>query len=336
MIPVFSLRLLIDGSKIRVVRFEHMFERLKRLDFGLRRTRDAVFNRVNAVFERRKIDADFWDELEETLISADMSVSTTEELIGNLRNRVNKENIEDVDAAKTALQEEMEAMLLDVIADEDFADFDREPKKFPDGRPFVILMVGVNGGGKTTTIAKLATRYKRAGRKVVLGAGDTFRAAAIEQLKVWGERAGVEVIASQIGADPGAVAFDAIQAGKGRGADIVLIDTAGRLQAKTNLMEELKKIRRVIQKVDPTAPHQELLVIDATSGQNGLIQTEAFAEASDISGIVLTKLDGTAKGGIAFTIANELGLPIRYVGTGETVDALVDFDPVEYVKQLFE
>lgn len=336
MIPGIRPGSLIERPKSPVVRFEDMFERLKNLDFGLRRTRDAVFNRVNAVFERQKIDDDFWDELEETLISADMSVGTTEELIHNLRGRVEKERIEDVDTAKKALQEEMEAMLLDVLEEDDAEEFDRNPGAFSDGRPFVILMVGVNGGGKTTTIAKLANRFKRSGKKVVLGAGDTFRAAAIEQLKVWGERAGVEVIASQIGADPGAVAFDAIQAGKSRGADIVIVDTAGRLQAKTNLMEELKKIRRVIQKVDPTAPHQELLVIDATSGQNGLIQTEAFADASDISGIVLTKLDGTAKGGIAFTIANELGLPIRYVGTGETIDALVDFDPVEYVRQLFE
>jgi fused signal recognition particle receptor len=312
-----------------------MFERLRKLDFGLRRTRDAVFQRVSAVFERRQIDDDFWAELEETLIGADISVGTTEELVGRLRDRVRDEGMAAVHHAKQALQEEMTAILEEVEREDD-RPFERDPRRFADGRPFVLLVVGVNGTGKTTTIAKLAHRWRRRGRQVLIGAADTFRAAAIEQLKVWAERVGVPVIAHQIGADPGAVAFDAVQAGRSRGVDIVIIDTAGRLQAKTNLMEELRKIRRVITKVDETAPHQVLLVIDATTGQNGILQTEAFAQAADIDGIVLTKLDGTAKGGIAFTIANELGLPIRYLGTGETLDDLVDFDPAEYVRQLFE
>lgn len=312
-----------------------MFERLRKLDFGLRRTRDAVFNRVAAVFERRLIDEAFWDELEETLIGADISVGTTEELIGRLRDRVRDDGITDAEQAKRALQEEMTAVLQEVEHDDE-RPFERDPRRFADGRPFVLLIVGVNGTGKTTTIAKLAHRWHRQHKRVVIGAADTFRAAAIEQLKVWADRIGVQVVAHQIGADPGAVAYDAVEAGRSRGADVVIIDTAGRLQAKTNLMEELRKIRRVISKVDPTAPHQVLLVIDATTGQNGIIQTEAFAQAADIDGIVLTKLDGTAKGGIAFTIANELGLPIRYLGTGEKLDDLVDFDPAEYVRQLFE
>ncbi|MCS6800525.1 MAG: signal recognition particle-docking protein FtsY [Chloroflexota bacterium] len=312
-----------------------MFERLRKIDFGLRRTRDAVFQRVAAVFERRQIDDAFWEALEETLISADLSLSTTEELLSRLRERVREEGITDAHRAKQALQEEMSAVLREV-EEEDDRPFEREPRRFPDGRPFVLLIVGVNGTGKTTTIAKLAHRWHRQGKRVLIGAADTFRAAAIEQLKVWADRIGVQVVAHQPGADPGAVAYDAVEAGRSRGADVVIIDTAGRLHAKTNLMEELRKIRRVIAKVDPTAPHQVLLVIDATTGQNGILQTEAFAQAADIDGIVLTKLDGTAKGGIAFTIANELGLPIRYLGTGEQLDDLVDFDPAEYVRQLFE
>jgi fused signal recognition particle receptor len=312
-----------------------MFNRLRKLDFGLRRTRDAVFQRVAAVFERRQIDDQFWDELEETLIGADISVGTTEELLGRLRDRIRDEGITDTHRAKEVLQDEMTAILREVEQDDE-RPFERDPKRFADGRPFVLLVVGVNGTGKTTTIAKLAARWHRAGKRVLIGAADTFRAAAIEQLKVWAERVGVQVVAHQIGADPGAVAYDAVEAGRSRGADVVIVDTAGRLHAKVNLMEELRKIRRVIAKVDPTAPHQVLLVIDATTGQNGLLQTEAFAQAADIDGIVLTKLDGTAKGGIAFTIANELGLPIRYLGTGEQLDYLVDFDPAEYVRQLFE
>ncbi|MCS7001895.1 MAG: signal recognition particle-docking protein FtsY [Dehalococcoidia bacterium] len=312
-----------------------MFERLKKLDFGLRRTRDAVFGRVNAVFDRRVIDQRFWEELEETLISADLSVGTTEELLDRLRDRVSDERITVAGDAKRALQEEMVAILREVEDDDD-RPFERQPRAFPDGRPFVLLVVGVNGTGKTTSIAKLANRWQRSGRKVIIGAADTFRAAAIDQIKVWSERVGAQVVAHQIGADPGAVAFDAVEAGRHRKADIVIVDTAGRLQNKTNLMDELRKIRRVIKKVDETAPHQVLLVVDATTGQNGILQTEAFAEASDIDGIILTKLDGTAKGGIAFTIANELGLPIRYIGTGEQVDDLADFDADEYVRQLFE
>ncbi|GIW10636.1 MAG: signal recognition particle receptor FtsY [Dehalococcoidia bacterium] len=311
-----------------------MFERLRQLDFGLRRTRDLVFSRVAAVFERRQIDQQFWDELEETLISADISVSTAEELLERLRERIREERMTDGAAARQALMEEMTAVLHEVEK-EDERPFERNPRAFPDGRPFVLLVVGVNGTGKTTTIAKLAFRWRQQGKRVIIGAADTFRAAAVEQLKVWAERVGVPVVAHQSGADPGAVAFDAVTAGRSRGADVVIIDTAGRLHAKTPLMEELRKIRRVIAKVDPTAPHQVLLVIDATTGQNGLLQTEAFAQAADIDGIVLTKLDGTAKGGIAFTIANELGLPIRYLGTGERLEDLADFDPAEYVRQLF-
>lgn len=312
-----------------------MFDRLKRFDFGLRRTREAVFGRVAQVFDRRAIDDAFWDELEETLIGADLSVGSTEELVLRLRNRIKEEQITEVGKAKEVLKEEMVGMLTEVEEDDEVP-FERFPSRLEDGRPFVLLIVGVNGTGKTTTIAKLAKRFKERRLNVVLGAADTFRAAAIDQIKVWGDRIGVEVIAHKMNAAPSGVAYDAVAAGKARNADVVIVDTAGRLQNKSHLMKELESIEKSIKKVDPTAPHQSLLIVDATTGQNGILQTEAFAAASNIDGIVLTKLDGTAKGGIAFTIANELGLPIRYIGTGEKVDDIADFDAAEYVRQLFE
>lgn len=267
-----------------------------------------------------------WNELEELLISADTGMPTTTKLMNSLRERAKQEKIKDGIGLKAALKQEMAKVL----------------KSGPVGlKPAqqgttVILVVGVNGVGKTTSIAKLAEYFRSQGQKVVLAAGDTFRAAAIEQLQTWGQRTGSDVIAHQHGSDPGAVVFDAMNAAKSRNADVLIIDTAGRLHTKFNLMEELKKIRRVIQKVDPTAPHGTLLVIDATTGQNGLTQARTFKEAADISGIFLTKLDGTAKGGIVLSIAQELGLPILFIGTGEKMDDIAPFDAEDFLDSLFD
>ena len=275
------------------------------------------------MFLAEELSDRIWDELEEALISSDVGVETAAGLIFRTRQRVLAMPSPHPSDAKHALKEEM-VWLLD-------HNWPETPVPTP---PIVILMVGVNGAGKTTTIGKLAHRYRKDGKQVLLAAADTFRAAAVEQLQAWGKRAGAEVIAHQPGADPGAVAFDTIQAGRSRGVDVVVVDTAGRLQTKVNLMEEIKKVRRVIQRVDPTAPHEVYLVMDATTGQNGLSQAHHFTEAVDVSGVILTKLDGTAKGGIALAIAEKLALPVVYVGTGETIDDLVPFDPAAFVDAL--
>ena len=266
-----------------------------------------------------------WDELEEALISADVGVDTSQNLIARTRKRVEDKFFATPQDAREILREEMIRMLTPERSN-------GTPP--PEPKTWVVLVVGVNGSGKTTTIGKLASKYKALNKQVLLGAGDTFRAAAIEQLQRWGERVGVEVIAHHPGADAGAVAYDSVEAARARGADVVIVDTAGRLQTKVNLMEELKKVKRVIQRVDPTAPHEVLLVLDATTGQNGLSQAVHFTEAVDVTGVVLAKLDGTAKGGIALAIASTLGLPLLYVGTGEKVGDLTPFDPVAYVDAL--
>ncbi|HVX29738.1 MAG TPA: signal recognition particle-docking protein FtsY, partial [Nitrolancea sp.] len=258
----------------------------------------------------------------------DLGVETTVELLDNLRARIDREHIRQPAEAREALRTEMIALLHNATRN-------RKIKIYQRGVPFVILVVGVNGTGKTTTIAKLAKFHQNAGRNVVMVAGDTFRAAAIEQLKVWGERLGVTVIAHQPNADPGAVVFDGMRAAYNRNADILLIDTAGRLHTKYNLMEELKKIRNVIKRHVAEAPQEVLLVIDATIGQNGLVQAKKFAEAADITDIAIAKLDGTARGGIAFAISRELGIPISYIGTGEQVTELTEFVPENYVDALF-
>jgi fused signal recognition particle receptor len=292
------------------------------------RTRRGFFSRIGGLFERSDFDDDLWDELEEILISADTGVGTTTEVLDAVRASVKREGVKQSARVRELLREELIAVLL-------------EPSQAPPAWArasvpplLIILVVGVNGAGKTTTIAKMAHAFKRDGASVVLGAADTFRAAATDQLKVWGERVGVRVVAHKAGADPGAVVFDTLSAAEGSRADFVIIDTAGRLHTKTNLMEELKKMNRIIQRNHPDGPHETLLVLDATSGQNGLAQAKTFAEAVGVTGIVLAKLDGTAKGGIAFAIAHELGIPVRFIGTGERMDDLAPFDARDFVDSL--
>lgn len=275
------------------------------------------------LFDRLTLDDTVWAELEESLILADVGVGTTEKLIARVKERMAKENIGDSSSVRSLLQSEMVNIL-------------NIPPKVPDSShlPTVRLVVGVNGGGKTTSIAKLAYLLKKKGKKVILVAADTFRAAAIDQLKKWADRVGVDVIAHQPGADPGAVVFDALSAAKSRGADEVIIDTAGRLHTKFNLMEELKKIKRVAAKFDATAPQEVILVLDATTGQNGLTQARYFTEAVGVTGIFLAKLDSTAKGGIVLAICDELKIPIQYIGVGEKLEDMAPFDAQSFVDAL--
>ncbi|MDI4646283.1 signal recognition particle-docking protein FtsY [Cohnella hashimotonis] len=295
---------------------------------GLTKTRDAFVGQVTDLFSRRKkIDEAFFEELEEILIGADVGVNTVMELIEDLRDEVKKRRIEQPSELQPILSEKLVGLLTE-------SDESSQLKMNPNGIT-VILFVGVNGVGKTTTIGKLAHRFKQEGKKVLLAAGDTFRAGAIEQLQVWGERVGVEVISQQAGSDPAAVMYDAVQAAKQRGVDVLLCDTAGRLQNKANLMEELSKIYRVIQREIPSAPHETLLVLDAATGQNALQQAKLFGEKSGVSGLVLTKLDGTAKGGIVIAIRREMSLPVKFVGLGEKMDDLQQFDAEQFVHALF-
>jgi fused signal recognition particle receptor len=296
---------------------------------GLAKTRDLLVEKVEDLVRRyKKIDDDFFDELEEILITSDVGVNTVMELIDDLRGEVRKQKIENAIDLQPILSEKLVALLKnDEVADTEL--------NVQDGRLNVILFVGVNGVGKTTTIGKMAHMFKQQGKKVLLAAGDTFRAAAIEQLEVWGERVGVDVIKQQQGSDPAAVIYDAIQAAKSRQVDVLLCDTAGRLQNKVNLMEELAKVHRVLQRELPGAPHEVLLVLDATTGQNALSQAKTFGQSAGVSGLVLTKLDGTAKGGIVIAIRNELNIPVKYVGLGEKMDDLQRFDPEQFVHALF-
>jgi fused signal recognition particle receptor len=275
------------------------------------------------LFDRQKIDDDVWDELEELLISADVGVATTTKLIEKARQRASAEKL-DSSQVSDILQEEM-VNILNIPPREDAENL---------SPPKVILLVGVNGSGKTTSIAKLAHKLKKEGKSVLLAAADTFRAAAIDQLKKQAERAGVDIVAHQPGADPGAVVYDALQAAASRHVDVVIIDTAGRLHTKYNLMEELKKVRRVAAKMDETAPHEVILVLDATTGQNGLSQAKYFTEAVGVTGIILAKLDGTAKGGIVLAICDELSIPIQLVGVGEGLEDMVSFDARAFVEAL--
>lgn len=296
---------------------------------GLTKTRDLLVEKVEDLVRRyKKIDENFFEELEEILISADVGVSTVMELIDELRSEVRKRKIENALDLQPVLSEKLVALL----KNDDAQDV---TLNIQEGRLNVILFVGVNGVGKTTTIGKMAHMFKQQGKKVLLAAGDTFRAAAIEQLEVWGERVGVEVIKHQQGSDPAAVIYDAVQAAKSRGVDILLCDTAGRLQNKVNLMEELSKVHRVVQRELPGAPHEVLLVLDSTTGQNALNQAKTFGQSAGVTGIVLTKLDGTAKGGIVIAIRNELNIPVKYVGLGEKMDDLQPFDPEQFVHALF-
>jgi len=294
---------------------------------GLEKTRTALVEKVeDLILRRKKIDEEFYEELEEILIGADVGVNTVMKLVDDLRMEVRKRKIEDA----VELQPILSEMLVGLLKGDDQSEL-----RMAQSGITVILFVGVNGVGKTTTIGKLAHKFKNEGKSVLLAAGDTFRAGAIEQLEVWGERVGVDVIKQQSGSDPAAVMFDAVQAAKQRGVDVLLCDTAGRLQNKTNLMEELNKIFRVIQREIPDAPHEVLLVLDATTGQNALSQAKLFGEKSGVTGLVLTKLDGTAKGGIVIAIRNELNLPVKLVGLGEKMGDLQQFDSEQFVHALF-
>lgn len=309
--------------------FLKFLKREKKTEEAVQRSKRGWFSRVTGVLRSPKIDQEFWDDLEELLISADVGVNTTTKLSETLQERLKKDHLQNADELQEVLREEMIGILSSPSKNGGFLGS-------TDVQPAVVLVVGVNGGGKTTSIAKLAYALKEDNKVVVLAAADTFRAAAIEQLQVWGDRLGVEVIAHQAGADPGAVIFDALHGARSRNADVVLIDTAGRLHTKFNLMEELKKINRVIKRFDPTAPHEVLLTLDAVTGQNGLYQAKAFVEAADVTGIFLAKLDGTAKGGILLNICDDLNIPIHFIGTGEGPEDMAPFDPEAFVNALFD
>jgi fused signal recognition particle receptor len=301
------------------------FQRLKR---GLTKSRETWVQKIGTIFQNRCWDEASLDEMEESLISADVGTKATRKLMDTLRRQAPGT---DEDAAQE-MSARLQATLVEMLQGSKPV-----PRKEPlSAHPWVVLFLGVNGVGKTTSIGKLAAQYRSAGKKVLLVAGDTFRAAAIEQLDIWGQRVGVDVIKHRPGADPSAVVFDGMQAAKSRGTDILLIDTAGRLHTKAHLIEELKKIRRVINREQPDAPHETLLVLDATTGQNGLQQARVFKEATDVNGIVLTKLDGTAKGGVIVSIQEELGVPVKYIGVGEDVEDLQAFDPARFVEALFD
>ncbi len=296
---------------------------------GVKRSRDTWFGRIREVLRSDRLDPGVWDELEEILISADVGVETSLDLVERLKARARGDGFNHSQDLIDALKLELASSF-----DGDGDDVGLDPQET--NIPYVILVVGVNGSGKTTSIAKLAYHFKEAGKRVILGAGDTFRAGSIEQLQLLADRAGVEMVSHQPGADPGAVAYDALQAAKARGADVLIIDTAGRLHTKSNLMEELKKIKRVINRVEPSAPHEVLLVLDATTGHNGLSQARYFTEAVECTGIFLAKVDGTAKGGIVLAIKRELGIPVRLIGTGEQMEDMAVFVPREFVEALLE
>jgi fused signal recognition particle receptor len=299
---------------------------LEKLKAGVQKTRAGLVTRLEDALQGKKvIDADLLDELEYTLISADIGITTTTEIIERIKDRAERHMLNDAAELRGLIREQL-LEILQAVA---------RPMPYVSEPPAVIMVVGVNGAGKTTTIGKLATRFKAEGRSVLLCAADTFRAAAIEQLEVWGQRSNTEVIRQKSGSDPSAVLFDALQAAKARKVDYVIVDTAGRLQNKTNLMVELEKMQRTATRVIPGAPHETLLILDGTTGQNGLEQARKFTETAGVTGIVLTKLDGTAKGGVIVAIARELNLPIRYIGVGEQAADLLPFEPEAFIDSLF-
>lgn len=298
------------------------FSRLKE---GLAKTRDNLVAGIDSIFNGfSEIDEDFYEELEEVLIMADIGVATTEKIIENLRQKVKEQKIKEIDVCRQLLIDSIKEQMR---VDENAYDFEKEVS--------VVMLIGVNGVGKTTSVGKLAGQFKNKGKKVVLAAADTFRAAAIEQLTEWASRAGVEIISGQEGGDPASVVFDAVNAAKARNADVLICDTAGRLHNKKNLMEELRKINRIIDREFPDARRETLVVLDGTTGQNALAQAKQFNEVADITGIILTKLDGTAKGGIAIAIQSEMKIPVKYIGIGEKIDDLQKFDADSFVDVLF-
>ena len=292
---------------------------------SLLKTKQNIGTGFFGLFRGKKIDDDLFEELEEQLLIADVGVSTTSKIIGNLTQHASRKQLRDAEALYGLLKEEMSDILTPVEA----------PLQVEGHTPYVILMVGVNGVGKTTTIGKLARQFQSEGKSVMLAAGDTFRAAAVEQLQVWGQRNKIPVIAQHTGADSASVIYDAIQAAKARGVDVLIADTAGRLQNKSHLMEELKKIVRVMKKIDENAPHEIMLTLDAGTGQNAISQAKLFQEAVGLTGITLTKLDGTAKGGVIFAIADQFGIPIRYIGVGEGIEDLRPFHAKDFIEALF-
>jgi fused signal recognition particle receptor len=300
---------------------------LDRLKQGIQKTRAGFVNKVEDVLlGKKEIDSDLLEELEYTLITADLGVRTVTEILENIRQRVDRHLVNDPGELRQLIREQLMGVL----------EAGERPVAVASELPTVILMVGVNGSGKTTTTGKLAAHFQAEGKKVLLCAADTFRAAAIEQLEVWSQRTSAEMIRQAQGADPSAVVFDALQSAKARKLDVLLVDTAGRLHTKSNLMTELEKMRRTAARVVPGAPHEVWLVLDATTGQNGLEQARKFTESAGVTGLVLTKLDGTAKGGIVVAITRELGLPIRYIGVGEQIDDLLPFEPQKFISSLFE
>ncbi len=329
---MFRRRCTQDGASIGdpvVLRFfRRRAEPDVQLEKGLEKTRRGVFLEITRLFDRSSLDSELYEDLEMLLIQADVGWDVSQKLVSELQDRVASERVSDPSLAREILREEMIRLL-------ELATRNRRVKILQRGVPFVIMVVGVNGVGKTTAIAKLAAYHQGFGRSVMVAAGDTFRAAAIDQIRVWGERLGTPVIAHQQGADPGAVVFDAMQAAQNRNVDVLIVDTAGRLHTEHNLMAELSKIRKIMQRHVEDAPQEVLLVIDATTGQNGLVQATEFSNSVEISDIMIAKLDGTAKGGIAFSVAKELGTPISYIGTGERAEDLAEFRPETYVDSLF-
>ena len=298
----------------------------KRLKEGLFKTHQGLVGKIDQIVAgKKKIDDDLLSELEETLITSDIGVQTAQLLLDDVIQKVRRKELEDADLLKKTLQEQMFQILLP----------QEKPIPVANARPYVIMVVGVNGTGKTTTIGKMAQKFSAQGKSVLMAAADTFRAAAIEQLEIWGQRVGCEVIRQKSGSDPSAVVFDALKAAQSRQTEVVLVDTAGRLHTKINLMEELKKVRRIMERELPGAPHEVLLVLDATTGQNAIAQAKMFTKTVGVTGIVLAKLDGTAKGGILVAISNELKIPIRYIGIGEKIDDLREFNARDFVDALF-
>ena len=301
------------------------------LDSGLQKTKEGFLSKITkAIAGKSVVDEEVLDNLEEALVSADVGIETTVAIIDNIEKRVAREKYVNATELNKVLQSEIENVLVSAPESSSYSFNTDLPSK-----PFVILVVGVNGVGKTTTIGKLAHNFKSAGKSVLLGAADTFRAAAVDQLTIWSERVGVPIVKQPMGSDPAAVAFDTVQSGISKGVDVILIDTAGRLHNKLHLMEELSKIRRVVQKVIPEAPHEVLLVLDGSTGQNALEQAKHFTAATDVSAIAITKLDGTAKGGVVLAIANQFKIPVKFIGVGEKMQDLLVFDKHQFVESLF-
>lgn len=306
-------------------------EKKEKLDQGLEKTKTSLFDKINkAIAGKSSVDDDFLDQLEEILVSSDVGIHTTLKIIDRLQARVAKDKYVGTSELNTMLKQEI-ALLLDENKNENLSSFENLPGQ----KPYVIMVVGVNGVGKTTTIGKLANQFKKAGKKVVLGAGDTFRAAAVEQLKIWGTRNDVHVVSHGMNTDPASVAFDSVQYAKDNDADVCIIDTAGRLHNKIGLMDELSKIKRVMNKVQEGTPHEILLVLDASTGQNAFEQAKHFTTATEVNALALTKLDGTAKGGVVIGIADQFKIPVKYIGVGEGIDDLQVFNKVEFVDSLF-